>query len=310
MSDRSERAGAVLALAACAACVGVLLLALGSSSGRVGELAAQWATGALLLGLAPLIALVGAAILLGGEAAAPAPPEPPAALRALERRLTRARLRQRSAVEWELDGRLGGERVSVRASTLASEAQVRVDAAVPVSHSGVFVQGWGDRAAQRTRDGPPPQAVYAREPAATALRSLVRRCRRVDVGLRALEATLVEPVAALDFESFADRLEQVARELIALASVVRSDAPPPPDPVARVLATRTRTAAAPDAPILGVRQEGQVCPYCRDGLDRARDDVVACSACATPHHRACFEENGRCTVRGCERRDSERVVSG
>lgn len=52
--------------------------------------------------------------------------------------------------------------------------------------------------------------------------------------------------------------------------------------------------------------ERTLCPYCRDGLV-ADDDLVACDACHTVHHRACLEEAGGCTVFGCRggpRRDA------
>ncbi len=47
------------------------------------------------------------------------------------------------------------------------------------------------------------------------------------------------------------------------------------------------------------------CPYCHDalasGADLPADDLVECDGCRTRHHRACIEELGRCTIRGCER---------
>src|SRR4051812_19338719 len=54
------------------------------------------------------------------------------------------------------------------------------------------------------------------------------------------------------------------------------------------------------------------CPYCHGRLRRdahaAGLDVVACDACATPHHAACFAEHSRCTVLGCAS-DSARLGS-
>jgi hypothetical protein len=41
------------------------------------------------------------------------------------------------------------------------------------------------------------------------------------------------------------------------------------------------------------------CPYCRDDLRLEGDDLTACPACRTVHHRACFAEGGGCTVFGC-----------
>lgn len=39
--------------------------------------------------------------------------------------------------------------------------------------------------------------------------------------------------------------------------------------------------------------EGQKCPVCGAAFS-AGDDVVTCPECGTPHHRACYEKNGRC----------------
>lgn len=39
------------------------------------------------------------------------------------------------------------------------------------------------------------------------------------------------------------------------------------------------------------------CPYCLGDL--AAEGVVRCTACFTPHHRACFLEHTRCTQLGC-----------
>lgn len=55
-----------------------------------------------------------------------------------------------------------------------------------------------------------------------------------------------------------------------------------------------------------------VCPYCRTAMDDA-SPVTRCSVCSTPHHRECWEENGGCTVFGCEATPIEEakvVVSG
>lgn len=40
------------------------------------------------------------------------------------------------------------------------------------------------------------------------------------------------------------------------------------------------------------------CPYCRGSFE-ADDGIKTCPACATPHHKDCFNENGGCTVFGC-----------
>jgi hypothetical protein len=44
------------------------------------------------------------------------------------------------------------------------------------------------------------------------------------------------------------------------------------------------------------------CPYCHGSLSkkgRAARTLVSCARCRTPHHAACFAENGRCTALGC-----------
>lgn len=56
--------------------------------------------------------------------------------------------------------------------------------------------------------------------------------------------------------------------------------------------------------------EQTVCPYCRDTL--GTDDLIACDACHTAHHRECLTEAGGCTVFGCSggaSRDRARVSS-
>lgn len=44
-----------------------------------------------------------------------------------------------------------------------------------------------------------------------------------------------------------------------------------------------------------------VCPYCRMAFDEASPPKVFCTACGTPHHEDCYQENGGCTVFGCKR---------
>jgi hypothetical protein len=46
--------------------------------------------------------------------------------------------------------------------------------------------------------------------------------------------------------------------------------------------------------------EKALCPFCRDDL--GKDDLVACDACHTAHHRECLDEAGGCTVFGCSGR--------
>jgi len=42
------------------------------------------------------------------------------------------------------------------------------------------------------------------------------------------------------------------------------------------------------------------CAYCKEDLSEI-DSVQYCQFCGTPHHKECFELNGKCTVFGCER---------
>jgi TM2 domain-containing membrane protein YozV len=44
-----------------------------------------------------------------------------------------------------------------------------------------------------------------------------------------------------------------------------------------------------------------VCPYCRMSFDEASPPKIFCTACGTPHHEDCYQENGGCTVFGCKR---------
>jgi len=44
-----------------------------------------------------------------------------------------------------------------------------------------------------------------------------------------------------------------------------------------------------------------VCPYCRMAFDETAPARVFCTACGTPHHEDCYQENGGCTVFGCPR---------
>lgn len=44
-----------------------------------------------------------------------------------------------------------------------------------------------------------------------------------------------------------------------------------------------------------------VCPYCRMPFQETGPARVFCTACGTPHHEDCYQENGGCTVFGCSR---------
>ncbi len=40
------------------------------------------------------------------------------------------------------------------------------------------------------------------------------------------------------------------------------------------------------------------CPYCRSPFESGEEQTV-CEGCETPHHADCYQENGGCTVFGC-----------
>ncbi len=44
-----------------------------------------------------------------------------------------------------------------------------------------------------------------------------------------------------------------------------------------------------------------VCPYCRMPFSEGAPPKIFCTACGTPHHEDCYQENGGCTVFGCAR---------
>jgi TM2 domain-containing membrane protein YozV len=43
-----------------------------------------------------------------------------------------------------------------------------------------------------------------------------------------------------------------------------------------------------------------VCPYCRAPIEPDSGEPLLCDGCGTPHHAACYKENGGCTVFGCK----------
>jgi len=47
------------------------------------------------------------------------------------------------------------------------------------------------------------------------------------------------------------------------------------------------------------RHIGKTCPYCQFPI-KQESEVVQCRACQVPHHRECWEENGGCTIFGCQ----------
>ena len=47
-----------------------------------------------------------------------------------------------------------------------------------------------------------------------------------------------------------------------------------------------------------------ICPYCKTEVDDGGGRMY-CTACGTPHHGECWEENGGCTVFGCKAAPAE-----
>lgn len=43
-----------------------------------------------------------------------------------------------------------------------------------------------------------------------------------------------------------------------------------------------------------------ICPFCQTVIENLRNDMVICNKCGTPHHKDCWNENGKCTVYGCD----------
>lgn len=275
--------------------------AAGVAVGAAGLLVAATVTDRpALLGVAGLLLLfsllVGLITVLEWVLVSPRSPgevDPPAAIAAFARRLTGDVLHATQG-GWSLNGRLDGETLTVQAWE-DEGVTLRVAAQVPVALTGTIVSGFQRTAAMS--DGGPPHAPLRSEAVDAALRVLLAAGGEVEVGLLGLEVRVPRGRQEPD-------LERLARALITVAGAVRSDAPPPPDPPrARVVASRPRPSDA----ALRARPTDQVCPYCRGGLDEAQDEVVACAACGTLHHAACFAEHRRCTVRGCERRRAEPV---
>lgn len=52
-----------------------------------------------------------------------------------------------------------------------------------------------------------------------------------------------------------------------------------------------------------------LCPYCRDHVDLAGEDVSSCESCRTVHHTECLTEAGGCTVFGCRGRSRSGVAA-
>jgi hypothetical protein len=49
------------------------------------------------------------------------------------------------------------------------------------------------------------------------------------------------------------------------------------------------------------------CSYCHDHVTGAEPDLIACAACGTVLHEACWNEHGRCPLLGCPGAKPERA---
>jgi len=45
-------------------------------------------------------------------------------------------------------------------------------------------------------------------------------------------------------------------------------------------------------------ESDQYCGYCKEQINQT-DGIIYCASCSTPHHKECFQLNGKCTVFGC-----------
>jgi Prokaryotic RING finger family 1 len=64
--------------------------------------------------------------------------------------------------------------------------------------------------------------------------------------------------------------------------------------------TKFRNPLSAEIPVHAI-DSLQRCAYCKESLD-SKSPLIYCAACATPHHRECFELNGHCAVYGCTSR--------
>ncbi|MFQ6096848.1 MAG: RING finger protein [Armatimonadota bacterium] len=61
----------------------------------------------------------------------------------------------------------------------------------------------------------------------------------------------------------------------------------------------TRPRPAGRAVMQGDALLGKTCPYCQTKM-QVGESALACPRCGMPHHLECWQENGGCTVYGCE----------
>jgi hypothetical protein len=66
--------------------------------------------------------------------------------------------------------------------------------------------------------------------------------------------------------------------------------------------------ATPHVDLVLGRESAAHCPWCRDALEPAAPDAVACAVCATRHHDDCFELAHGCTVFGCGGGPARRIA--
>lgn len=212
-------------------------------------------------------------VLIASRQRGPRVPAPAPALAELSGLLTSGTV----TPSW-VEGRLRGERVSVRASSPTPTelwcVVARVQASVPLAAAATFVRGPGGPCLAGFRPLPEPYAE------SEELRVILGFFDEVEVSERGVEARARDEVSGRGIVA-------AVEALIAFVGRVRTDTP--------------GAEVAPARP-------GPRCPFCRDEVDAWTEDAVACAGCATLHHTECWAENrGRCTVRGCEGKQGARV---
>src|SRR5437016_3061738 len=55
-------------------------------------------------------------------------------------------------------------------------------------------------------------------------------------------------------------------------------------------------SASPSPPRIDLHQSPTRCPFCHEGIERARERWVACAGCLARHHEDCWNEAGHCST--------------
>lgn len=207
----------------------------------------------------------------------------------------------------QVEGRLpGGRRVWFRqagdAQTLAVEAPGAADLKLSAMTGLNELARW--LGLRSSADGPGQRLnvlsgrseaarLYQHEASRLLLLSLLEEQNGAVIRLRDGWLSLSRTSADLGLERFQADL----RRLVALATLCeRAPVARPPEGLARAFAW-TGGGGTPR------------CPYCRDDLERPREDPAeepaGCHACGTLHHAGCLAEAGGCTVFGCRGRRVE-----